>query len=105
MELIIDSVLVFLERIQGRDHDAAAELLSTITQPLFVASATPFFHQVQQPHRWMFVSTGRVPDTSEFFGTAAAAILVLPYALCNPESDRSRNYGGSSEALLSLGLT
>ena len=60
LELIIDGVLVSLERVQCRDLDTGAELLVAFGQPVAVGRVTGLAPG-QQPGRGTVPSPGHVP--------------------------------------------
>ena len=75
LELVVDGVLVAVERVQGGDLDGAAERVAAGVEPGLVGLPGPARDQVQQPRVEVSVLvTGQVDHPSELFRAASALV-------------------------------
>ena len=92
LELVVDGVLVAVERVQGGDLDAVLEVVAAFLEPVAVRLPRPAGHQVQQPRPWLAVLIRREVDHPGQLLRAAAAVLdrelghVVPHVLIHTKS-------------------
>ena len=104
LELVVDRVLVAVERVQGRDLDAGAEALVALLQPTGVGGPGPAGDQVEQPGAGVSLAvTGKIDHPGEFLGSVAAVgdrpgRHVVPHVLI----DTGRSSNGGTEAVNGL---
>src|SRR5699024_3461410 len=80
LELVIDRVLVSLERVQCRDPDPLTKRLAPPLQPVAVGLPGSARDQVQQPRRGVR-SASQVHHPGELLRTALARTAVMPDVL------------------------
>ena len=91
LELIIDRVLVAVERIQGRVLDAGAVGLVALPQPVRVSGAGAAGHQVQEPGTGSSLAvTGKIYHPGQFLRPAPTVgdglgRDVMPHVLIDPQ--------------------
>jgi hypothetical protein len=92
LELVIEGVLIAVERIQGRHRDAGAERLVAFGQPGRVGRTGPAGHQVQQPCTGLSVAvTGQVDHPGQLLRPPAPVLErpgrhVMPHMLIHAEN-------------------
>ncbi|CAM4110766.1 hypothetical protein HEMA109418_09415 [Helcobacillus massiliensis] len=77
LELVIDRVLVSLERVQRRDLDPLAELIAPLVEPVSVGLAGSARDQVQQPGSGVGPAS-QIDHPGELLRTAPARVTVMP---------------------------
>ena len=77
LELVIDRVLVSLERVQRRDLDPLPEPFAPLVQPVAVGLAGSAGDEVEEPGGGVG-SAGQVDHPGELFRTAPAGVAVMP---------------------------
>ena len=73
-ELVVDGVLVAVERVQGRDLDTVLETFATLVEPVTVGLPRPAGDQVEQPRSW-FAGLGirsQIDHPGQLLGATAA---------------------------------
>jgi len=107
LELVINGVLISLEGIQRRDLDTGAKLFAALGQPVLMHGARPSRDQIQQAGRGMILPACQVHDAGELTRAPAAAVLVVPHVLVNPQYLNPCETGGvitsSLQARLNMG--
>lgn len=92
LELVVDGVLVAVERVEGGDLDTVAEVLATLFEPVAVGLPGPAGHQVQQPRPRVAVLIGsEVDHPGQLLGPTATIFDreladVVPHMLIDPEA-------------------
>ena len=84
LELVIDRVLVSLERVQRRDLDPLAERLAAFVQPVSVGLAGSAGDEVEEP-RGRVGSAGQVDHPGELLRAAPARVTVVPDVLVHAQ--------------------
>ncbi len=103
LELVVEGVLVAVERIEGRDLDAGAEGLVALVEPVGVDGAGPAGHEVEQPGaRSSLAVTGKIDHPGQLLRPTTAVLDrlgadVMPHVLIDPEG------GDAAEAGLVIG--
>ena len=73
VELVIDGVLVAVERVQGGDLDAGTERLVPRLQPRLVGRTRAVGHEVEEScFHLPLLGSGQIDHAGEFLGSAAA---------------------------------
>src|SRR5690606_20440436 len=85
VELVVDRVLVSLERVQCGDPHTLAEGRPACGEPVFVHGARPSRHEVQQTRGSVPVA-GEVDHTGQLLRSAPARIGVVPDVLIDAEN-------------------
>jgi len=91
LELVVDGVLVAVERVQRRFLHTVTELLAALLEPVAVGLAGPARDQIQQPSPWLAIGGGGEVDHPGQLLRAASAVgdrfggHVMPHVLVDPE--------------------
>ena len=106
LELVVDRVLVSLERVQRRDSHTLAEGRPACGEPVFVHGAGTSRDEIQQTCGSVPVA-GEVDHAGEFLRSPPARIRVVPDVLIDVQDfdaiETSRVRGGVSQAGTYLG--
>lgn len=84
LELVIDPVLVSLERVQRCDLDLLAELLATLVQPGAVGLAGSAGDEVKEPGSGVS-RAGQIDHPGELLRSAPARVTVVPHMLIDTQ--------------------
>ena len=106
LELVIDRVLVSLERVQRRDLDLLPEPLTALAQPVAIDRPGPTWDEVEQPRSGVG-SSGQVHHPGERFRPAPARVTVVPDVLVHAQDlhalEPRRVFRGPGQDGLDLG--
>lgn len=99
LQLVVDRVLVPVERVEGGDLHASCERLTTLLQPCTVRLAGPSWNEVQQPGPGVAIGvSGEVDHPSQLL-RAPTAVLdrlgrhVMPHVLIHAEDRHALEAG------------
>lgn len=85
-ELVIDGVLVAVERVEGGDLHAFAERVAALSQPALVHRAGAAGDQIKQPDPDTSVRVaGQIDHPGEFLGSSGSGVDVMPQVLVHAQ--------------------